>query len=212
MTAPGGRPDEPHTSAPGYPASAPPAQHPYSAPQPFPGQPGPGGGHPPVAPPAPPGPGVSPPFAAPPVDRSRRGLWIGLALGAIALVVCCVGGIVGIGVVGVAATDQAQQQAQRSVRAFLDGLRNRDYDKAHAQLCQRTAASRRPADLEREFGPLSLRDYRVGEARTATSTTNGDVVVVDATLVPATRGDRRYEFGLGQDGDKLRICRWRQVG
>src|SRR5437016_152585 len=45
--------------------------------------------------PSPPrGPGVAPPFAAPPTDRSRKSLWIGLGVGALLLVLCCVGGVV----------------------------------------------------------------------------------------------------------------------
>jgi hypothetical protein len=138
------------------------------------------------------------------VDRSRRGLWIGLALGAIALVVCCVGGIVGIGVVGVAATDQMQQQAQRTVRTFLDAVREGDFDKAHTQICE-VSAQRRPAyEIEREFKPLNVRGYRLGEVQTSSSQGS---LVLEATLT-GTGGERRYRFYLSQERDKLRICGW----
>ncbi|MET7834046.1 hypothetical protein ABZS44_14655 [Micromonospora sediminicola] len=59
------------------------------------GWPPPGNAHPPAGPPPAPGPPWAPP-PPPPPPKSRRGLWIGLAAGALALAVCA-GTLVGVG-------------------------------------------------------------------------------------------------------------------
>jgi hypothetical protein len=90
---------------------------------------------PPGVPVPPPGPGVTPPFTAPPTDRSRRGLWIGLGAGALALVLCCVGGVFGLGLLVASTSKQVETDATEVVRGYLDALESRDYDKAYSYLC-----------------------------------------------------------------------------
>ena len=67
----------------------------------------------PGVPAPPPGPGAAPPFAAPPTDKNKRGLWIGLGVGGLVLLLCCVGGIFGVGVLYVNATRAGQEPGQR---------------------------------------------------------------------------------------------------
>ena len=73
----------------------------------------------PNVPAPPPGPGAAPPFAAPPTDRNKRGLWIGLIAGGLALVLCCVGGVFGIAVL---AAIFANQGSYFTAETFMDGL------------------------------------------------------------------------------------------
>ncbi len=103
-----------------------------------PAQPGSGqpAGPPRQWPPQPPrGPGVRVPFAAPPTERDRRRLWISLGVGGAALVLCCVGGVVGFGALIVTTGQATVTEARNTVRDFLDGLAKHDYREAYDQLC-----------------------------------------------------------------------------
>jgi hypothetical protein len=177
-------------------------------------QPGPGFG-PPFAPPsgpgvAPPsarppsGPGVAPPFAAPPVDRNRRSLWIGLAVGGVALVLCCAGGILGFGLLVVAGNDQAQKQAKQSVEAFLDAVQDRNYQKAHEQICEQVAGQVLAEDIEAEFGQPAVTGHSLGTTRVGSQT-----VTVEAQLHYADRGPQDYLFTLVPEKTEFKICHWR---
>src|SRR3954471_21227173 len=86
-------------------------------------------------PPPPPGPGVVAPFSAPPRDRDRRGLWIGLGVGGLILVLCCVGGIVGIVLLLPYADSLGKAQVAAVVEDYLTAVRDRDYTTARRQLC-----------------------------------------------------------------------------
>src|SRR5437899_7527140 len=83
----------------------------------------------------PPGPGVRTPFAAPPTERDRKRLWISLGVGALLLVLCCAGGIVGFGALVVAQNKAIPQEAVTVVDRDLSGLRARNYQQAYDQLC-----------------------------------------------------------------------------
>src|SRR4051794_15605559 len=85
----------------------------------LPGFPGPPGVPGPPEPLPPPGPGVTPPFTAPPSDRDRRGLWLGLGVAAVMLVLCCVGGAVGVGLLAVSTSRQVQTTARATVVRYL---------------------------------------------------------------------------------------------
>ena len=130
----------------------------------------------------PPGPGVAPPFPAPPTDRSRRGLWIGLGVGALALVVCCAGGLFGIGLIIVNGTDLVRRQARDAVGVYLQALVDRDYDRAYNLLC----ASRRAQTSPELFTEEQRR------APHPESFTVQDPEITDAIRVPA---DVTYDTG-----------------
>jgi hypothetical protein len=152
----------------------------------------------------PPGPGVAPPFAAPPVDRSRRGLWIGLIGGGLALLLCCGGGLFGLGVMVVAGTNQAQEQAKDQVSAFITDVHNQEYQKAHDLLCSSLAQRTTAESIASEFGGNTISGYSIGQTRIG-----GSTVTVDATVNYADQAARQYEFSLVQEGQQLRICGWR---
>ena len=91
--------------------------------------------------PAPPrGPGVAPPFAAPPTDRNRRGLWIGLGVGGLVLVLCCVGGLFGFGLILVSGAEKVKTEAHQVVTDYLSALQREDYNKAYDLLCPAATA------------------------------------------------------------------------
>ncbi len=184
------------------PITAPPPSGPVTAPPPS----GPVTAPPPSGPVTapPPGPGVAPPFAAPPIDRSRRSLWIGLAVGGVALVLCCAGGLFGFGLLVVAGNDQVEQQAKRSVEAFVEAVRDRDFKRAHDQLCSDLAERVSPDAVESEFGQHAIITSTIGTIRIG-----GRAVTVDADLNYADRGPRTYVFTLVSEAGDLKICDWR---
>jgi hypothetical protein len=150
----------------------------------------------------PPGPGVAPPFAAPPTDRNRRGLWIGLGVGAVALVLCCVGGLSGLVFVLVASSQQVSQQATGVVTTYLNALRDHDARKAHAQLCQERARQIRVADLDAESRRNPIARYSLEQPRFA------QAVEVDThvTYVSGTTRLIRFELVTEGQGQDLKIC------
>ncbi|MBQ0980397.1 MULTISPECIES: hypothetical protein [Micromonospora] len=155
-----------------------------------------------TAPAPPPGPGVAPPFAAPPTEGRRTRLWIGLGVGALAVVLCCGGGgtaVVGLAVSGVQAI---REQARTVTGDYYQALVERDYGRAYEQLCddaQRRES--RPEFERRASAEPQVSAFRVGEVDTTSLT-----VPVDVTLAG---GDReQQQVRLGQDGETggVEVC------
>src|SRR4051812_21394838 len=90
------------------------------------------------------GPGVTVPFAAPPTERDRKRMWITVGVGAGLLVLCLVGGVVGL-VALVASSKVSAADATARVDHYLSALQSRDYDSAYDDLC---AAQRDKHSLE----------------------------------------------------------------
>ncbi len=106
----------------------------------------------------PPGPGVRPPFAAPPSERNPR-LWIGLVVGGLAVLLCCGGGLVGLGGFFIWAVNDTNDQAKTAVSGFLDALRDQDYGKAYDLQCARV----RQSESEDEFTTRATDNPRLVE-------------------------------------------------
>jgi hypothetical protein len=154
----------------------------------------------PGVPAPPPGPGAAPPFASPPTDRDKRRMWIGLGVGGLVLLLCVVGGIVGIVVLLVSSTEQAKTQAGQVVAAYLDAVLDDDYDTAHQYLCGPLAAQVGVDDLEDLANRTPFSDYELEEARLAT------YVDVLAHLQTSS-GERDQLFSLDTEGTQLCILR-----
>lgn len=150
--------------------------------------------------PAPPqGPGVAPPFAVPPRDRDSKRLWIGLGIGGLILVLCCAGGIAGIGVLAAGGDSIARSQATSVVRTFLEAVKQEKYSDAYAELCDQITERLTLDDFQRAYGADKLDSYTVGAVDT-TST-----ITVDATLNWHNRTtDARYT--LVPAAPVLKIC------
>jgi hypothetical protein len=127
-------------------------------------------------PPPPRGPGVLAPFAAPPRDRDLRGLWIGLGVGGLVLVLCCVGSIVGVGFLLPYADSLGKAQVAAVVEDYLTALRSEDYATARRQLC----------DDEQETHSLGWFSDHYGTNKVTDFTVNAeDVKIADVITVPA---------------------------
>jgi hypothetical protein len=147
----------------------------------------------------PPGPGVAPPFVAPPADRNRRGLWIGLGVGGVLLLLCCVGGVFGIGVLIVGTIDEAKRQATAVVEEYLNATIDRDFDRARDQFCPDLAAGLDPADLAAEASRQPFDSYRLEEPRLAGSIEVTAHLAVGAGIVVKT-------FLVDPVGQEYKIC------
>lgn len=155
------------------------------------------------APPPPTGPGVQPPFAAPPIDGDRTRVWVGLGLGAAALVLCCLGGAAALGGLTITGFRALQEQAQVTVEDYLGALAEQRYADAYALLCD---ARQREESVD-EFTD------RVSDSPRVASYTVGDPEVSQEIVVPADvdyDGGQRQDlrFLLEQDGGtgRLEIC------
>jgi hypothetical protein len=74
-------------------------------------------------------------------------MWITIGVGGAVLLLCCAGGVAGLGVLAVATGKATTTEARTTVRDFLDGLARRDYRHAYDQVC----ASRREDQTLAEF-------------------------------------------------------------
>jgi len=137
----------------------------------------------------PPGPGVQPPFAAPPTEGDRRRLWLGLGAGGLALLLCCVGGLVGVGALLVTNVQAVNEQAQKTVTNYLQALRSEEYADAYDLLCD----SAQRAESQDEFEQRVAREPRIAWFEVA------EPQFVDQVIVPA---EVRFADG---DVDTLRF-------
>lgn len=122
--------------------------------QPIQGVPAPGA---PVVPPVPAGPGVRPPFAAPPVQKAGGTLALGLILGGFAVLLCLVGGGIGIGVAVFSAFQDTDREARAAAGAYLDAIAEERYADAYQMTC---TPFRKEVD-EQEFVATKQRGARI---------------------------------------------------
>lgn len=153
--------------------------------------------------PAPPaGPGVAPPFAAPPTEGGRSRLWLGLGVGALAVLLCCGGG--GAAVVGLAVSNvQAVEEQGRAVTDdYYQALVSKDWSKAYDQLCDdaRRRESRQEFEQRVATEP-QVSSYRVGEVDTQTLT-----VPVNVTLAGGKRESQTVTLAPDQQTGGMEVC------
>ncbi|WP_203900613.1 hypothetical protein [Virgisporangium aliadipatigenens] len=145
-------------------------------------------------PPPPAGPGVAPPFAAPPSDKNKRSLWIGLGVGGLVMVLCCIGSVVGIGVVYAGAMETTKRQAAALVTEYLKRVQGEDYGAARALFCKELQAEVSTSRLATRYRDRPFTSFRVGTASVAAE------ISVTATLV-TDGGDitEKYYFATAEN-------------
>jgi hypothetical protein len=148
------------------------------------------------------GPGVVPPFAAPPNDGIRKRMWIGLGLGAAALVICLIGGVVGLGALVVSSSAARRDAATAVVTKYLDAWQARQYRRAYDLTCDDIKSKTSLNDFAAALDQDTLASFELEQA----------VLTADDTYVPATLrftgGDVRTErisVVVQSDGDSV-VC------
>jgi hypothetical protein len=149
----------------------------------------------------PPGPGVVTPFAAPPRDRDLRGLWIGLGVGGLALVLCCVGGVLGGGFLLTGLEGVARSQLVSVVDTYLTAMRVADYEAARGQLCPEQQRTHTVAWYEQHYRGSEVTDYTVDK-----DDVDVNLVRVPATVTRRGQGESLVTFTMLQQTTRWVIC------
>jgi hypothetical protein len=165
------------------------------------------GGAPPVPgspaePDVPAGPGVAPPFAAPPTEGGRRRLWLGLGVGALAVLLCCGGG--GAAIVGLAVSNvQAIEEQGRTVTDdYYRALVEKDWSRAYDRLCDDAQRREpRPEFEQRVAAEPPISGYRVGRVDAQTLT-----VPVDVTLSGGKREAQQVTLAADPQTGGMEVC------
>lgn len=147
----------------------------------------------PVVPPPPPGPGTAPPFAAPPTERDKRRMWISIGIGAVVLVLCCVGGAGGIGVIIFGGVEESKRQAEATVETYLDAVQDGNTRLARAQVCDNPGAGVTASELVSRTSSTEFTSYTLGDTKIAST------IDVPATL-STPRGPLQQLYLVGNEG------------
>jgi hypothetical protein len=165
-------------------------------PQPGPPQPGPPPhGEPPYSQPQ----YSQPPYPPPP--KSRRGLWIGFAIGGAVVLLLCCGAFGVLGFIGY----QVAKSPEVAATSWLEHLQQGDYQSAYELLCRTERDAVGVDEFAGTFdGDEAVVDYTVdtGSARTADGRSEVDVQVTLAGGPPTVDGTLVL---VSEDGD-WKVC------
>jgi hypothetical protein len=153
--------------------------------------------------PAPPaGPGVQPPFAAPPSEGRTARVWLGLGVAALAVVLCCGGGLAagaGLVVTGSAAINE---QAHAAVEDYLQAVGAGRYSQAYRQLCDDLRVQQSLSEFTARVSQQPrVRDYELFQTRV-----RGNEVVVPATVTYTNGTQAEVDYRVAQETSGLRFC------
>ncbi len=143
------------------PAAAPAPEHPASG-EPAPTEPAASGQPPAYQSPGAPPVGYAPvvgqkPFAAPPVQKEGGTLALTLIIGSVVMVLCLVGGGIGLGSAVYSAFRETDREAKAAAGQYLDAIREQRYSDAYKMTCK---PLRRKVD-ESEFTATKQRDGKI---------------------------------------------------
>ncbi|MBX6357549.1 MAG: hypothetical protein IRZ05_17065, partial [Micromonosporaceae bacterium] len=138
----------------------------------------------------------------PPSEGRTARVWLGLGLGAAAVVLCCAGGlaaVVGLFVTGSAAINE---QAHAAVEDYLQAVGAGRYGQAYRQLCDQL----REQQSLSEFTADVTEHPRVREYELLKSKIRDDEVVVPANVTYTDRTSESVTYRVIQEGGELRFC------
>ncbi len=150
----------------------------------------------------PPGPGVQPPFVAPPTDGSRKRRWIGLSIGGATLVVCLIGGVVGVGALVVSSEAARKDAATAVVTKYLTAWQRGDYRGAYKLVCDVVKEETSITNFTSELGNNMIDSYALQPAEIV----NSDVLVPAALhFISGAARTERFSVVLGSGNESL-VC------
>ncbi len=131
-------------------------------------------------------------------------MWITIVVGVVALVLCCGGGIFGVGALIYSQSRALPAQASAVVTNYLEALRVGDYGKAYDQLC---GELHNRVSLD-EFSNRERHQPQVTSYTISVVRISGSEVLVDAEVwVSSSRSQMvRYHLIQDQQAGGLRIC------
>ncbi|MGH3646134.1 MAG: hypothetical protein ACRDTM_03005, partial [Micromonosporaceae bacterium] len=135
-------------------------------------------------------PGVQPPFAAPPVQKAGGTLALGLILSGFAVLLCLVGGGIGIGYAVFSAFQDTDEEARTAAAAYLDAIRDGQFAEAYQMTCE---PFRKEVD-EQEFVATKQRGARIVEYELSTMVGHEAGVMVPARI--SLEGGEELTLGL----------------
>ncbi len=152
----------------------------------------------------PPGPGVVPPFAAPPTEGRTIRMWLGLGVGALAVLLCCGGGTAAVVGLVISGTEAINEQARAVVGDYFDAVTHKEYDKAYDLLCDQLRQRESAPEFERRVAAEpEIASYRVGETVVGT---NEVTVPVDVTYSGGGQGNLRAALTQQSQTGTLKVC------
>jgi hypothetical protein len=148
------------------------------------------------------GPGVQPPFVAPPTDGSRKRRWVGLGIGGAALVICLVGGVIGLGALVVSSEAARKDAATAVLNKYLTAWEHGDFEGAYNLVCERIRDETPLTQFSDGLRDEPLESYTLSPVEVA-----GADVYVPALLRFTSGGTRseRYSVVLDTTGDSF-VC------
>jgi hypothetical protein len=155
------------------------------------------------APPPPPGPGVQPPFVAPPTDGTRQRRWtaVGIAAGGVVLVLVL--GLLGFGALVVLGNKMVIDESRAAVTRYLSQLRDRQYEQAYDELCQRVRdQTSRQTYVARASAGAQISGFDVGQP----STGSANEVVVPTRITLTNETVTNPQFLVATNGTAFQVC------
>ncbi|MEV0156784.1 hypothetical protein AB0H57_24070 [Micromonospora sp. NPDC050686] len=145
---------------------------------------------------------MAPPFAAPPTEGRQSRLWLGLGVGALAVLLCCGGG--GAAVVGLAVSNMQaiREQGRTATEHYYQGLRERNYGESYDALCDPARRRESRAQFEQRVSQQpQVTAYRVGEVDP-----NSLTVPVDVTFEGGRRRTQQVTLAPDSNTGDIEVC------
>ncbi|MBN1172472.1 MAG: hypothetical protein JXA67_09890 [Micromonosporaceae bacterium] len=148
---------------------------------------------------------MHPPFAAPPAQRDAKRLWIGLGAGALVMVLCCVGGLVGLGFLYAGSVQEADFNARQLVIQYLEALQDRDYPAAYRLLCDDLTDDRSLQTFSRIERQDPVVGFSVAEDVGSDPENSADLLV-DANVSYSRRGVVVRQYVVRNALEGMTVC------
>jgi hypothetical protein len=164
---------------------------------------GPGSGLAEPADPVPPrGPGVLAPFPAPPRERNPR-LWVGIAVLATVVVLCCGGGIASV--IGLVYYNESQ--IPKAVDTFLVAVEKQQYEDAYKMQCSAVRQQQDEQQFADQFqNGRQLRSHRLGTVQSGDTGGGSQAFLVPADLTYSDGSTDQEDFVVISESGAYTVC------
>lgn len=145
-----------------------------------------------------------PPFIVPPTQRDGKRMWIGIGIGVVMVLLCCVGGLIGIGVLLAGSAQQMESQAVDVVDEYLNALQEEKYSVAYGLLCEDLADKQSLHSFSQKAKEDPIVSYSI-HSGVSTDEDTADLIV-GATVVSETQGSSVRQYVVTGTVGAMTIC------